>query len=56
MNYAELKKILSDMTHEELAQTVTAYINCDDEFVPISSVLVTTESDVLDAGHIYFSV
>lgn len=55
MTYNELKKILDNMTSEELNQTATVYLNYEDEFAPISSVLVAQESDILDDGHIYFS-
>ena len=57
MTYRELKEILNSMTETELNQTVTAYLNLEDEFTPISSVLISDSSeDRLDQGHVYFSV
>lgn len=56
MNYRELQQILSEMSEQELDQTVTAYLNFEDEFIAVTSVLVAEESDVLDKGHIYLSV
>lgn len=57
MNYHELKKIINELNEYELNQTVTAYINLDDEFVPVTSVLIAeSNQDILDAGHVYFSV
>ena len=57
MTHRELLKILEGMTEDELNQDVTAYLNAEDEFVPVTSVLVADDSQsVLDVGHVYFSV
>lgn len=57
MKYRELLEILKGMTEDELNQNVTAYLNAEDEFVPVTSVLVADDNQsVLDVGHVYFSV
>ena len=57
MTYSDLKQILDEMTEVELAQTVTCYLNQEDEFIAVSSVLVSDDrEDRLDPGHIYLSV
>ena len=57
MTYSELKRILNEMTDTELEQTVTCYLNGEDEFSAVSSVLVSNDGeDRLDPGHVYFSV
>ena len=57
MTHRELLKILAGMTEDELNQDVTAHLNAEDEFVPVTSVLVADDSQsVLDVGHMYFSV
>ena len=57
MKYKHLLDILNDMTDEELEQDATAYLNAEDEYVPISAVLVADKSQsVLDVGHVYLSV
>lgn len=57
MTYSELRDILNGMDESELQQTVTVYLNPEDEFVAATSVLVTDDTeDRLDPGHVYFSV
>jgi hypothetical protein len=57
VTYRNLLRILNDMSAEELDQTATVYLTAEDEYVPVSSVLVEDGSDdVLDVGHVYFSV
>jgi hypothetical protein len=57
MKYRELLEILKGMTEDELNQNVTAYLNAEDEFVPVTSVLVADgNQSVLDVGHVYLSV
>lgn len=57
MKYRELLEILKDMTEDELNQDVTAYLNAEDEFVPVTSVMVACEATAsFDVGHVYFSV
>ena len=57
MKYRELLEILNGMTEDELNQDVTAYLNSEDEFAPVTSVLVACEATAsLDVGHVYFSV
>lgn len=56
MTYNELKTILNEMSREELSQDAVAYVVCDDEYVQVSSVLVAEENDVLEKGHVYFSI
>ena len=57
MKYRELLEVLEGMTEDELNQDATAYLNAEDEFVPVTSVLVADATQsVLDVGHVYFSV
>jgi hypothetical protein len=51
MKYVDLYLMLSDMTLQELQQTVTVYSQDADEYYPASSFQVSDETnDVLDTG------
>jgi hypothetical protein len=51
MKYVDLYLMLSDMTLQELQQTVTVYSQDTDEYYPASSFQVSDETnDVLDTG------
>ena len=54
MTYAELaEKILSEMTPEQQASTVTMR-DQDDEFFAAVLLVADSDTDVLDADHPYF--
>ncbi|MFZ9613679.1 MAG: hypothetical protein ACO29Q_10390 [Crocinitomicaceae bacterium] len=49
--YQQLLYYLKNMSKSDLNKNVTVYDSNSDEFMPVSSISFTTESDVLDADH-----
>lgn len=58
MTYNDLYRALSQMTDSERMQTVTVHLAFEDEFYPVNSDLMKSDStnDVLDPGHFYLVV
>lgn len=56
ITFLEVKQWLEKLTAEQLACTATVYDPYNDEFLPISDVLITDESDVLDENHPYLKM
>lgn len=50
MNYQQLLNQLQLLTPEQLQQTVTVYLQNEDEYFAIDSTDTTLEDDVLDEG------
>ena len=56
MTYGELLNELSLLDTEELNQDVTIFDSNCEEFFPVKSLDKTTETDILDAGHLFLTV
>ena len=56
ITYRELITILQGLSEEELDQTATVVNTDSEEVYPISAIKATTETDILDAGHIYLEI
>lgn len=60
MTYAELFEAMKSFSPEQLKQTVTVYVQGDDEFYPVAQDFPLVESDetcdVLDANHKYLVI
>lgn len=50
MKYAKLLEMLKSMPKERLEDTVTVYINSQEEFYPVEK-FVSMDTDVLDNNH-----
>lgn len=51
MTYKDLLKELNNLTAEQLNQNVTVYLADQDDFVAVTTVSTTQETDVLDKEH-----
>lgn len=56
MTYQQLFDYLKNLSKEDLAKNVTVFDSNNGEFMPVSSVNVTTEEDILDAGHPFLEI
>jgi hypothetical protein len=59
MTYAELAKMISEMTSEQAGSDVTVFIRGVDEFYPLrdkNPIAFSDVDDVLDAGHPFLVV
>ena len=56
MNYAQLLKGLKVLSKEQLQQTLTIYIERDDEYYSVSHTDITLEDDVLNEGHFFLVI
>lgn len=54
--YKQLKRILDNMSEEELEQTATVYVGPMDEYMPVCKTGFTSETDILDDGHLVLGV
>ena len=52
MTWYEVLKCLVDMDESTLNQTATIYLSITDEYIEISDIDVTVESDIMDDGQI----
>ena len=53
MTYAQLERVISEMTDKEKQQDVTIYSVNDAEYYPAQYIKINTVNDVLDEGHYY---
>ena len=56
MTYRQLFDYLKTLSKEDLAKNVTVFDSNSEEFMPVSSVKVTDEDDILDAGHPFLEI
>jgi hypothetical protein len=56
MTYKELLNKILTLTPEEQDQDVTVYLTGQDEYITISAVVTTDDTDVLDSGHVVLNV
>jgi len=54
--YQQLLDYLKNLSQSDLNKNVTVYDSSRDEFMPVSSISFTTESDVLDADHPFLTI
>lgn len=52
MTWGELLERLDDMDEPVLNQTATVYLSVTDEYIEISDLDVTVESDIMDDGQV----
>ena len=58
MTYAELLNILYSMPKDRLEDTITIYVEQDDEFFAVTGSEFSDEktNDVLDNGHLFLKI
>jgi hypothetical protein len=56
LTYRELLCHLNSLREDRLDDNVTIYLTEQDEWMPVTCVEITTDSDVLDYGHTYLEV
>lgn len=56
MTYQQLFDYLKTLSKEDLEKNVTVFDSNFEEFMPVSSVKVTSEDDILDAGHPFLEI
>jgi len=56
MTYQQLFDYLKTLSKEDLEKNVTVFDSHFEEFMPVSSVKVTAEDYILDAGHPFLEI
>jgi hypothetical protein len=56
LTYLDLAFAIANMTKEQRNQNVTIHDKSVDEYLPVSSISFSEETDVLDKGHAFLSI
>jgi hypothetical protein len=56
MTYQQLLDYLKTLSQEDLEKNVSVFDPNSGEFMPVSSINVTTEEDILDADHPFLEI
>ncbi len=56
MTYKELLRRLAQLSQQELAQDATIYHIDSDKYLPVDDMYATSDSNVLDKGHVIITV